>query len=307
MRKTKYEILRTNTGLTYNLPIYLDSSVDEMGIMVGFDGKISQIEEFCNFSYTQNVNVIDVYNTVFIEKFRYIKEATFTINWGDGTSSPLPIHTGNLLSTVSKTYPIPSIGYSSYTITISLDSPWTKQNLSKIVKIPQDISKPNPLGTFSGFTIPYTVLTGDQDYLNDLDYTNNTGQTTFKYVAIGGSRIDEKRLYGSNSYTGVTGGVDEIGSYSAYTIDNLVYKDYSDGYTMITGTTVGFTKEEVFDNLITRNEHFLGFIDEPTIYSDIFVERGKLSVMEYNLRLTEVDNTGELRIYGNGFFNVIKQ
>jgi len=105
----------------------------------------------------------------------------------------------------------------------------------------------------------------------------------------------------------VTGGIDEIGSYSAYTIDNLVYKDYSDGYTMITGTTVGFTKEEVFDNLITRNEHFLGFIDEPTIYSDIFVERGKLSVMEYNLRLTEVDNTGELRIYGNGFFNVIKQ
>jgi hypothetical protein len=306
MKKTKYEILKFS-GSSYNIPIYLESSVDEMGVMVGFDGKISQVEEFCNFSYTQNVNVINVYNTVFIEKFRYIKEATFTINWGDGTSSPLPIHTNNLLSTVSKTYPNPSPLYSSYTITITLDSPWTKQKLNKIVKIPQNLSKPNPMGTFSGFTIPYTVLTTDQDYLNDLDYTNNTGQTTFKYFAIGGSRINEKKLYGSSNYLGVTGGVDEIGSYSAYTIDNLTYKDYSDGYTMITGTTVGFTKEEVFNNLITRNEHFLGFIDEPTIYSDIFVERGKLGVMEFNLRLGEIDNTGELQIYGNGFYNVKKQ
>jgi hypothetical protein len=59
--------------------------------------------------------------------------------------------------------------------------------------------------------------------------------------------------------------------------------------------------------MITRNEHFLGFIDEPVIYSDIFVERGKQGVLEKSLRLSELDNTGELNIYGNGYFNIRKQ
>jgi len=76
---------------------------------------------------------------------------------------------------------------------------------------------------------------------------------------------------------------------------------------MITGNTSGFTKEEVFNLVLTRNEHFLGFVDEPTIYSDVFVERGKQGVMEKNLRLGEIDNMGEIDVYGNGYFKVRKQ
>ena len=59
--------------------------------------------------------------------------------------------------------------------------------------------------------------------------------------------------------------------------------------------------------MLTRNEHFIGFIDDPVVYSDIFVERGKLSIMENNLRLGEIENTGELEIYGDGFFKIQKQ
>jgi hypothetical protein len=76
---------------------------------------------------------------------------------------------------------------------------------------------------------------------------------------------------------------------------------------MITGNTSTFTKEDVINQMITRNEHFIGFIDDPTIYSDIFVERGKQGVMEKNLRLGEIDNMGEMNIYGNGYFKVRKQ
>jgi hypothetical protein len=83
--------------------------------------------------------------------------------------------------------------------------------------------------------------------------------------------------------------------------------DFADGYTMITGKTTNFTKEEVINNVITRNEHFLGFIDDPTIYSDIFVERGRQGVMEVNLRLGEIDNMSELEVYGNGYFKIRKQ
>jgi hypothetical protein len=59
--------------------------------------------------------------------------------------------------------------------------------------------------------------------------------------------------------------------------------------------------------MITRNEHLIGFLDEPQIYSDIFVDRGKQGVMERNLRLGEIDSTGELDIYGSGYFQVRKQ
>lgn len=301
----KYQILKTTTGLTYSVPIYLESSVDEMGVMVGFDGDIAQVEEFCNFSYTQTGSTIQIYGTVYIEKLRVLNEATFTINWGDGNTSNLPIHTGSTLSTLTHVYGTND----EFVIKITLDSPWTKQELKKIVTIPQDISVSNPLGTFSGFTIPYTLITGaTQDYLNDLDYTNYTGYTTFTYASFGRSRVIEKKLYGSNIYTGLTTGTTGDGLiYTAYTIDNLSYRDYSDGYTTITGTTSGYTKEEVFNRMLTREEHFIGFIDDPIIYSDVFVERGKMGVMENNLRLGEIDNMVELEIYGNGFFNVKKQ
>jgi hypothetical protein len=124
---------------------------------------------------------------------------------------------------------------------------------------------------------------------------------------MGRSRVSELKKYGENTYQGLTTGSDSVGSYSGYTIDNLSYRDYDDGTTTITGSTTNFQKEEVFNKMLTRNEHFIGFIDEPTIYSDIFVERGKQGVLEMNLRLGEIDNIGELSVYGNGFFEVKKQ
>lgn len=191
-------------------------------------------------------------------------------------------------------------------------------------------------GTLSGFTIPYTNQIGSQDYLNFLDsglFPNDititgqtptypyTGYTTFTYVGIGGSRLQEKRKYGGTGYIDdtvnrVTG--DTTGNYTEYSFTYsaltdpsqttvLYYRDYDDGSTMITGNTTGFTKEEVINYTLTRNEHFLGFVEQPTVYSDVFIERGKQGVMEKNLRLGEIDNLGELSIYGNGFFKVKTQ
>lgn len=292
----------------YNLPILLVGTVDEMGVMSGFDGDIEQVEQICNFTYTQTGNTVNIYNTVNPNKLKTIIEQNYTIIWGDGTSnSTIGVVTGNTLPTVSHTYGTPS----GYTITIQLDTPWTKQNISKLMIVPADITVANPLGTFTTAIVSsYDNLTGQtQDYLNDLDYTDNPGSgSTISFMSIGTSRLDEKRLYGSEVYSGVTSGSLEDGTlYWDYEIDDLHYRDLEDGMTYITGTTSGYTQEEVFNERITRNEHFLGFIDEPTIYSDIFVERSKESVMEKNIRLGEIDNIGELDIYGFGYFYVRKQ
>ena len=160
------------------------------------------------------------------------------------------------------------------------------------------------------FTLPYiTPSTGvTQGYENDLDYTAYTGNTTFTgttyYNAIGLSKLSEYKKYGGNGHTIALDIVDNI---TGYTIDTIHYKDYPEGYTILTGNTVGFTKEEVIFEVLSRNEHFLGFIEEPTIYSDVFVERGKQGVMEMNLRLGEIENISELSVYGNGYFKVKKQ
>lgn len=313
---------------TYNLPLFLESSVDEYGVMVGFDGYIEQVDQIVNFSYTQTGSTIQIYSTVNPSRLRTIVDQIYTVNWGDGSSTTtLPVNSGiegDSLPTLTHVY----TGTTGYTITISLNSPWSTQTVSKKVTIPQDLTKPNPLGGFTGVTIPsYGNLTGQtQDYLSGqtLDYSNNTGYTSgytgFTYLALGGSKILEKKLYGVNTYTGVTGGADTIDGvlqpYSAYTfsysgvssLQTFYYKDYINlGYTLITGTTTGFTKEEVFNNSITRNEHFLGFVDEPSIFSDLFVERGKQGVLEKTFRLSEIDNTGELDVYGNGYYNIRKQ
>ena len=50
MDKNYYKILRSITGTTHHLPIYLNSKGYEMGGMVGFEGDIEQVEQITNFN-----------------------------------------------------------------------------------------------------------------------------------------------------------------------------------------------------------------------------------------------------------------
>ncbi len=321
--------LTGSLNLSYTLPIYLEADADEMGVMVSFDGNVEQVEQLINFTYKQSGSVVTVYNTVNPNKLRKIVDQTYTINWGDGFTSGLTVNSGVLYSN----FPNSGHTYSttgSYTLSLSLDSPWSKEKINKNITVPNTGSVvTNPLGTFTGFTLPGNIYyTGSdyQNYLNDLDYTNNTGSTIIKYMAIGGSKIGELKRYGETTLNSsmYTTGMFSGSAYTGYTLEpsaivsgslvvsgiptgSLWYMDFADGYTMITGATSNFTREDVINNVITRNEHFLGFIDDPTVYSDIFVERGRQGVMEVNLRLGEIDNMSELDVYGNGFFKVKKQ
>lgn len=306
MEPNRYQILK-QTDTDISLPIFLECSADEMGVMVGFDGEIQQVEQLVNFSYsgTTDTRTVKIYSTTNTDRLRKIVDQVYTVNWGDGSvEEQLPINDGvpnSNLPTLTHTYSTNG----QYLMSITLNSPWTTQIINKKITVPfldpTDID--NPLGSFSGVTMPIEI-----NYINQLD--NSTGTTenaTIRFMGIGKSRLEELRKYGQTTFDGVTTGTDSVGLYTGYTIDELHYKDYEDGYTMITGSTENFTKEEVINRMITRNEHFIGFIDEPTIYSDIFVERGKQGVMEKNLRLGEIDNMGEIEVYGNGYFNVRKQ
>jgi hypothetical protein len=300
MRQDKYEILH-QSGSTYNIPIILEATLDELGGMISFDGDIEQVEQLCNFTYTSSGNVLTVYNTTNTNVLKRVVDATFTIKWGDSTSSSISI-----LGSVSHTYSTSG----PKTVTITMNSPWGVQNIVKTIALPSVVGSTNDLGTLI-FNLPYTNIEDfSQNFNNDYEYNTDqyTGTTTF--FAIGSSRIIEKKLYGVNEYNGVTFGSinveNEVYSYSGYTIDGLSYLDLNDGTTYITGNTANYVSEVEFNKKLTRNEHYLGFINEPMVFSDIFVERGKMGASEYNLRLGEIDNVGELGVYGHGFFRVKK-
>jgi hypothetical protein len=298
---------------SYNIPIIIDSTADEMGVMVGFDGFVEPVDQLCNFSYTQTGNTVQLYNTVNPNKLRMLSEENFTIIWGDGSSDEIEVVNGETLPTISHEY----LHDGEYKITIVSQSSWSSDRTEKYVTIPEDVGVHDPYGvfTYTGATISYFNIPDENyvesgrttNYLNLHNNGNVVENTTFLYASIGKSRIEEKKLYGTNEYTEVSSGSLEDGTqYWDYEIDGLHYRDLSDGYTLISGSTSGFTKEEVFNQAITRNEHFLGFIEDPMIYSDVFIERGKEGVMEKNLRLSEIDNVGEMEIYGNGYFKVRK-
>mgnify|MGYP001342178966 CR=1 FL=1 len=306
MEDNRYRIVKPLTGSTiFDLPVFLTSFAEQLGVMVGFDGNVAQVEETSNFTYSGNSNTITIFNTVNTNKLSFLVESIFTIYWGDGSSSVLPMTGINdlNLSSISHTYTVTG----ETIIRVTIESPWTVNELQKTVQIPfVPFDFPTDLGTLT-FTVPYSdpPVTTSQTYL--VDYKTQTGQTletVIGFQAVGKSRVDEFRLYGTgNQYSGIT----IVSGYTGYTIDGLTYIDTPDGDTIITGSTAQYYDDEVYNGMITRNEHFIGFVEEPDIYSDVFVERGKMGVMEKNLRLTEIDNTGELEIYGNGYFNVRKQ
>lgn len=305
MDKKTYSIVKSTTGQTFNLPIYLEDYSEQLGVMVGFDGDVAQIEEISNFTYSGSSSTLTIYNTSNTNKLSFLVESVFTVYWGDGDSDVLPMTGVNdpNLSYITHTY----TSGGTYTIIITLESPWTVQEVQKNIVIPftQSFGFPTDLGTLT-FIVPYSdpevIVT--QDYLQDYtELTGNTDPAIIGFQAVGKSRVDEFRKYGKTyTYSGLT----IVSGYTGYTIDGLYYIDTPSGDTIITGSTAQYYDDDVYNGMITRNEHFIGFVEEPSIYSDVFVERGKMGVMEKNLRLCEIDSTGELEIYGNGYFNIRK-
>jgi hypothetical protein len=280
-----YIILHENKN--HNIPIFIDSKIDEMGVMVDFDNNITEINNIYNFTYIINKNKVKLYIT---GKYELLINQTITINWGDGQISELEINEINTdLPTIEHTYIL-----GQYIIKISFISPWNNDEISKLINIPQNITTPNLLGTFSGFTIPYTEINNiKQNYLfnEDILFTEE-----INYMVMTNSKINQLKLYGGNIYNGVT----IENNISGYTIDDINYKDYPDGLTIMELKSVGFTRDEIIQNAITRNEHFIGFIDTPIIYSDVFVQRGKQSITENNFKLCEISNIDSL----SNFFNI---
>ena len=111
MKRYTYEILSGVTGATFQLPVFLEAQVDEMGIMVGFDGEFEQVEQFANFTYTSIGGVYGYYD------YKFGDSPTACSNSADSN--------GTLY--IKEQYSLPTIGqyvYSNQELTAPFSGDW---------------------------------------------------------------------------------------------------------------------------------------------------------------------------------------
>jgi len=69
----------------------------------------------------------------------------------------------------------------------------------------------------------------------------------------------------------------------------------------------GFNETNTSLSALTKEEYLFGIISKPEVQSDVFIDRGQVTVMDMHLRLSEIKNLGELERYGNGYYKLNKQ
>ncbi len=318
------------TGLT--IPLLFTQTAVDYGYYSVFDGAIYQKDVVTNFLFSATTGspyTYFVYNTSETDLKKFLESTTFTIDWGDNTT----IQTITNSLPLTHNYPL---GNNQYVITITATSPWGISKISKTITVPF-VYVPNldPYGvaTFTSFNGNWSATPINYDYIfsgdsnTDIDdfYSFNYTPTPFIISGFTQSSINDLAQYGPKyalidgkfklgiEVTGTTGvigtywGPDTGNTYVAYTINDIDYYDYPDGTTLYLIYSSGFTQNDLILSAITKNEGLINVIDQPEVQSDVFIERGKMSALEYIERLGEVDNVGDLQKYGYGFFNVEKQ
>ena len=316
------------TGLT--IPILFTQTATDFGYYSVFDGAVLQKDVINNFIFS--ANTLNPYTYIFLntsdkELVKFLDLITYVLDWGDG--SP----TVTLTSSTPLTHTYPSSN-SQYTITMSANSPWGISLVQKTITVPftgTTINNPNGTayfipygGSWSATPVSYDyIFSGDSNTnLSDF-YSSNYTSVPFLLTGYTESSINDLAQYGPKfnllggkfkigvQVTGTTGcigtvwGPDPTGVYTAYTINNIDYFDYED-YTLYVTYSSGFTSNDLILSALTKNEGLINVIDQPEVQSNIFIERGKQSVLEYIERLGEVDNVGDLEKYGYKFFKVKK-
>jgi len=321
----------TLTGLT--IPIMITQTAIDFGYYSVFDGAILQKEVINNFLFTSSVNTPNtykIYNTSDVKYKNYIKDAIYTIDWGDG--SPLEQITKNSPDFYSHLYP----QNGRYTITMTVTVGLGKNIIKKDIVVPYtDIQITNPKGTtffvpeggsWSSSPISYDyIFDGDSGCDEELSTGSNFINIPFIVSGYTKSMVNTLKVYGNKDSlvdgkyklgqevtgsTGVVGtyyGESADKTYISYTINGIDYYDFKDGTTVFFTQSSGLTEDVVVCSAITKNETLINVIDEPEIQSNVFIERGKYSAFESIERLNEVNNVGSLTKYGYGFFKVKTQ
>jgi hypothetical protein len=319
-------ITQPNTSqlIDLSVPILFKQDYEDLGYYSPFDGLISQLSEEVNFVFTANTeNPFDVliYNTSISGK-TYLQNSTFIVNWGDGT----PIENVEVVVPESLIHTYTDIGITTgYTITFTGYTSIGSYVVKKNITLPYSLAPiTNPFGTveFQPGNFSWASTPTSQNFIATYDSENTVAdQVSSNFVSVPfivsgftESRLEELKIYGPNPYItnltinladGTTGIItSQTPEYTAYTINDQSYLDFSAGTSVFVAQSYGLTENTLTATSITKLEYLMNVIDQPIIQSNVFIERGKISGMENFRRIGEINNTGSLSTYGYKFFDV---
>lgn len=149
----------------HQLPIYLDSKLDEYGAMLSFDGGIAVESQLVpvNFIYFIDCDTIEIVDTTNYGAFRDVQDFYFTIYWGDETTSVI-----NVGDTTPITHTYSTDG--EKTVLVEWTTPYsTFSNISNVVcefcfRITQEDHLSDGITT-SYINTEQEINTGNLDYL----------------------------------------------------------------------------------------------------------------------------------------------
>jgi hypothetical protein len=313
----------TLTGLT--IPILLRETSIDSGYYSPFDGAIMQKDAVTNFvfsSTTESPYTYYILNTSGEYK-KFVELSNYRIDWGDG--SPIVEIGQDDHDVISHTYPSVT---SKFNITLTQNNPWGINKITKTISTPySNVEIENKSGTayFTPLGGNWESTPTSYDYIFSGDSTNDVeGSISSNYISVPftvsgytKSRVNELSLYREPKFQigvpvinngqiwGVITNMTEI--YTAYTINDINYFDYSDGNTIYFVKSSGFTDNNIESVAIVKDEMLLKMSDQPQIQSNIFIERGKNSAYERILRMGEIRSVEGMVEYGYRFFNVEKK
>jgi len=329
------QILSGNTGGTslltgLTVPIFLTQNTVDMGFYSEFDGLAEQKDVFNNFLFSATTGspyTYYFYNTSEVLFRRFLNFTNYMIDWGDNTGSQ------TVTSVAPNFYTHTYSTAGEYTISMSGMNPWGSTVVKKTIEVPfTGTTIPNPNGTayfipqggnWSATPISLDYLfTGDS--ICDVNIHASSAYTSIPIIVTGYTRsnLNDLQVYGKKSslFAGkfllgvqVSGSSNSIGTfhgpspngdYTAYTINDIDYYDYSDGTTIFVVQSSGLTTDWLICTGLTKEEVYINVVEQAQIQSNVFVDRGKISGYEVIERLGEVDNLGDLEKYGYGFFKV---
>lgn len=320
-----------------SIPILITETIQDLGYYDTWDGNIIQKEVIDNFIYSANTadtsnkticlfNTSDNLNNTFLNA----QNTIFNIDWGDGSINEIieDFSPNNLCHTY--------VDNGEFEITLKAINVFGVIENKKKIKIPLNnpliISNSNGEISFGGGNNGSWSGTPTSDFfISHLDSENTVAEQTsipnyidsgFAITGFTYSRINDLTQYGSSQFSigPVYLGEEMIGNIickpcddgvTIYSLGNplegeILFFDYPDGKTIYSATSIGLFSEWLLDEAIVKNEQLLKISDKPEVQSDVFIERGKLSVLEKIQRLGEVDNIGDMERYGYKFFKLKK-
>ena len=307
------QISKVLTGNTYvNFPIFLSQDYIDIGYYSEFDGAILQKETVLNFTFSANTEYKFCVNNTAIKNY-YTKDSQYIIDWGDGTIETfVGLEMCHIYNSENK-----------YEITLKQVNNFGTNLVTKTIIVPFDATKisDNPRGKFEFIPSggPWKDTPLDYEYIFDGDarfdieyYTQNetvvlSGFTTSKISQLS-NYGDKKYEVGKPIYDNkiLIGQIDNIitSEYTAYTINDIKYIDYQNNVTVFILDVSGLNVNTTILSGITKNEVLMKSVSDTQIFSNVFIERGKISGYEKVLRLGEVNNIEDLENYGYGYFKL---